>query len=80
MEVNLYEAKSKLSKLVERAMVGEEVIIAKAGKPMVKLVPVQGKSKRILGSATGMIHFHPGWDDPMTEEELDAFLGRWPKK
>lgn len=74
MEVNLKEAKAKLSQLVERAMGGEEVIIAKAGKPMVKLVPVQQKSKRVLGSATGLIHFHPGWDDPMTDEELSAFL------
>jgi prevent-host-death family protein len=38
---NIHEAKSQLSKLVERAMEGEEVIIAKAGQPMVRLVPIR---------------------------------------
>ena len=40
MEMNIYEAKTKLSQLIERAMLGEDVIIAKAGKPMVKLVRI----------------------------------------
>ena len=40
MEVNIHEAKSQLSKLIERAQMGDEVIIAKAGTPVVKLVPL----------------------------------------
>ncbi len=76
MEVNLYEAKAKLSQLVERAMVGEEIIIAKAGKPMVKLVRLDVAPKRVLGSAVGTIEYRDGWDDSMSDEELDAFLGR----
>jgi prevent-host-death family protein len=75
MEVNLYEAKTKLSQLVERAMVGEEVIIAKAGKPMVKLVRIDPKPKRVLGSAMGTITYTEGWDLPMTAGELDSFSG-----
>ena len=74
METNIYEAKTKLSQLIEQAMAGEEVIIAKAGKPMVKLVRVDPVPKRALGTAAGAIQFIEGWDDPMTDEELDAFL------
>ena len=39
--LNLYEAKTQLSKLVERAAAGEEIVIAKAGRPMAKLVPIE---------------------------------------
>ena len=74
MELNIYEAKAKLSQLIERAITGEEVIIAKAGKPMVKLVPVDNHPKRKLGSAQGSIQYSEGWDAPMTARELDAFL------
>lgn len=74
MEVNLYEAKTELSQLVERAMLGEEIIIAKAGKPMVKLVRVDASLKRVLGSATGAIEYGEGWDRPMSDDELDVML------
>lgn len=75
MEMNIYEAKTKLSQLIERAMSGEEVIIAKAGKPMVKLVRVDLPSKRTLGAASGMIQYSENWDAPMSSEELDTFIG-----
>lgn len=75
MEVNIHEAKSTLSKLIERARSGDEVIIAKAGTPMVRLVPVDGPAKRVFGSAKGLIKFKKGWDAPMTERELDEFIG-----
>lgn len=75
MEINIYEAKTKFSQLIERAMVGEEIIIAKAGKPMVKLVRVDVPAKRALGSAAGTIEYQPGWDDPMTENDLSEMLG-----
>ena len=42
-KVNVHEAKTNLSKLLEKAMNGEEVVIAKAGKPMVRLVPVESE-------------------------------------
>jgi len=45
-QVNLYEAKSQLSSLVERAAKGEEIIIAKAGKPMARLVSIESEEKR----------------------------------
>ena len=76
MEVNIYDAKAKLSQLVERAMIGEEVIIAKAGNPMVKLVRVDAApANRQLGTGVGSIKFHEGWDDPMTDPDLKEFLG-----
>ena len=74
MEMNIYQAKTKLSQLVERAMLGEEVIIAKAGKAMVKLVRIDAPAKRTLGTAAGKISYSEGWDAPMTDGELEAFL------
>jgi prevent-host-death family protein len=75
VEVNIYEAKTNLSKLLDRVMVGEEIIIAKSGKPMAKLVRIDAPTKRVLGSAAGSIQYHEGWDAPMTDDELDVFLG-----
>ena len=53
MEVNIHEAKTHFSKLLERVALGEEVIIAKAGKPVAKLVAVQQPKTRVFGSAKG---------------------------
>ncbi len=53
-KINLFDAKASLSSLVTRAMAGEEIVIAKHGKPMVKLVPVQPKP-RVPGSAAGLV-------------------------
>jgi prevent-host-death family protein len=75
VEVNIHEAKSTLSKLIERARSGDEVIIAKAGTPMVRLVPVDRPAKPVFGSAKGQIKFKKGWDAPMNKRELDEFLG-----
>ncbi len=69
-EVNIHEAKTHLSRLLEKVQQGEEVIIAKAGKPVAKLVKVTPPAKRVLGSGVGTIKFYPGWDDPITVEEL----------
>ena len=74
-EVNIHEAKTHLSRLLERVQQGEEVVIAKAGKPIAKLVKVEPTSERILGSGIGTIQFTPGWDAPLTDEEMKDFLG-----
>ncbi len=76
MELNIHQAKTHLSRLVERALQGEEIIIAKAGKPVAKLVRFQAQPRRTLGSAAGTIEFAPGWDAPLTDRELGEFLGR----
>jgi prevent-host-death family protein len=74
-EVNIHEAKTHLSRLLERVQRGEEVVIAKAGRPVAKLVKIESTSKRVLGSATGTIKFTPGWEAPLTDEEMKEFLG-----
>jgi prevent-host-death family protein len=73
---NLYEAKTGLSQLVERAAKGEEVIIAKAGKPMVKMVPVAEEAKpqyRKFGqNLMGITYISPEFGKPIwTDEELE---------
>jgi prevent-host-death family protein len=74
-EVNIHEAKTHLSRLLAKVAAGEEVIIAKAGKPVAKLVKIEPVVKRQLGSATGTIKFKKGWDAPMTDEEYEEFIG-----
>jgi prevent-host-death family protein len=74
---NLYEAKTHLSRLVDRAAKGEEIIIAKAGKPLAKLVSVVGtKNKRKPGGWEGKIHIAEDFDDPLPEYLQIAFKGR----
>ncbi len=72
---NLYEAKTGLSRLVEQAVEGEEVIIAKAGRPMVRLVPVQvpeGARRPLGGNVLGITYIAPDFDDPVwSDEELE---------
>jgi prevent-host-death family protein len=76
MQVNIHAAKTNLSRLIDRAESGEEVIIAKAGRPVVKLVPVRQQTRRVFGSAAGQIVFRKGWDAPLSEKDLQVFLGR----
>ncbi len=73
--INMHEAKSQLSRLVEQALAGEDVIIAKAGKPMVKLVPVNHDTRpRIPGRFKGQISLTPDFDTT-PEELIDLFEG-----
>ena len=76
MKVGIHEAKTKLSKLIPVVLSGEEVIITKAGRPLVKLVPVQEQvGKRQLGSYKGKIKFHHDLLEPLPEEVIVNF---WP--
>ncbi len=71
---NIHEAKTHFSKLIERARLGEDIIVAKAGKPMVRLVPVEAPRKRRKpGSAKGLVTIHDNFDDPLPEDMLKAF-------
>lgn len=73
-QVNLYEAKTQLSSLVERAAKGEEIVIAKAGKPMARLVPAEEQKpqpRRTFGqNLLGITSMSEDWDAPLSEEEL----------
>ena len=74
MEFNIHEAKTHLSKLLERVALGEEVIIAKAGKPVAKLVPLESQpKKRFLGSAKGEFTVPDDFNDPLPKEIEDLF-------
>jgi prevent-host-death family protein len=67
--VNMHQAKSSLSRLVERALAGEEVVIARNGKPLVQLVPVQRKREpRVPGRGRGKIWISPDFE--FTEAEI----------
>lgn len=72
----VHEAKTNLSKLIERALAGEEVVIARGNKPAVKLVPVDGKPNRVPGTMKGVFGFDDSFFDPLPEEELRAWEGR----
>ena len=80
MTVNMHEAKTQLSALIERALAGEEVIIARAGHPVVTLTPVTAKPGRELGTGRGLTRETEGWDQAMTDEEADEFLGIGPAR
>ena len=68
-QVNLAEAKAKLSDLVDRAANGEDIVIARAGRPRVRLVPVRTTSEpRRPGRWRDRIVLGPGWDDDLTDE------------
>jgi prevent-host-death family protein len=79
MQVNLYEAKTQLSSLVERAAKGEEIVIAKAGKPMARLVPMQAEEKspkplRKFGqNLLGITYLAEDFDAPLPEDILRDF-------
>ena len=74
MEVNIHDAKTQLSRLIQRALAGEDVTIAKAGTPLVRLIPI-GVNQPVLGSARGTITMAEGWDDPMTGAEIEKLFG-----
>jgi prevent-host-death family protein len=74
--INLYDAKTQLSRLVDRAADGEEIVIAKAGKPMARLVPIEKKKpRRVPGLLKGKIRIAPDFDAPLPPEILRAFNG-----
>jgi prevent-host-death family protein len=77
--VNLYEAKTNLSQLVERAARGEEIVIAKAGRPLARLVPLAKRtSPRPLGLLANEVEVGADFDDPLPDAVQHAFMGKTP--
>ncbi len=69
--VNVHEAKTHFSKLIARVMAGEEIVIAKAGKPVARLVPcVPPPKPRVPGTGKGLVWESADCWDPMTDEEV----------
>ncbi|MGD8294011.1 MAG: type II toxin-antitoxin system prevent-host-death family antitoxin [Desulfobacterales bacterium] len=74
MEVGIHEAKTKLSKLIPAVLAGEEVIITKAGNPLVKLVPITEQSReRPLGVYAGKVRIKGDLLKPLPEEIVNEF-------
>ena len=72
--VNLHAAKTHLSRLVDDAVEGDDIIIAKAGRPLVRLVPVVQKRRRTgFGADRGRIALRRDFDAPLSDEMLRAF-------
>ena len=72
--VNLHAAKTNLSRLVEEAAKGEDIVIAKAGRPIVRLVPVSANQRsRVSGSMKGKIHISEDFDAPLPDDLARAF-------
>ncbi len=75
--VNIHDAKTHLSKLIARARKGEEIVLAKAGKPVAKIVPFDAApQRRVPGSARGQFTMSDDFDAPLPDEILDAFEGK----
>jgi prevent-host-death family protein len=75
--VNIHQAKTELSKLVERAESGEEIVIARAGKPAAKLVPLtRVRGRRKLGLLDGKFRIPDDFNAPLPDSVIRAFEGR----
>jgi len=75
MEVNIHEAKTHLSRLLQRVAAGEEVTIARSGVPVARLIAVEPKAKRPLGFAHGEIWIADDFDAPLPGDLLAQFYG-----
>ena len=74
MEVNIHYAKTHLSKILDRVSLGEEVVIAKAGKPVARLTRIEApRQDRVLGTARGDFKVPEDFNDPLPEEVLNEF-------
>lgn len=71
--VNVHEAKTHLSRLIAQVEAGEEVVIARNGRPVVRLSPVQRPGPRQPGSWKGRISIDDSFFDPLPEDELAAW-------
>jgi len=77
--VNVHAAKTHFSRLVDRAAAGEEIIIAKGGKPIAKLVPLTSRHdrpKRRLGALAGVAVVPPDFDAPLPDHVIGTFEGQ----
>jgi prevent-host-death family protein len=77
--INIHAAKTHFSRLVDEAAAGAEIVIAKAGKPVAKLVPLASpgqRRKRQLGILAGVAVIPADFDAPLPDDVIDAFEGR----
>lgn len=72
--INVHQAKTHLSRLLDRAQAGEEIVLFKAGKPYAKLVPFDAKPRRQPGGLTGTLP--PSFFDPLPDDEMIGLIER----
>lgn len=76
-QLNIHDAKTQLSKLIERTQEGEEFVIAKSGKPVAKLVPLtKSRPRRRLGLLNGKILVPDDFNESLPDEVIAQFEGR----
>lgn len=80
MEVNIHDAKTHLSRLLQRVAAGEEITISRAGKPVAKLIAVTEKAVRPLGFLEGQVYMAADFDAPLPDDVLALFHGDEPKR
>jgi len=75
--VNIHEAKTHLSRLLERVEAGEEIVIARAGRPVARLLPFEeGRPARVPGTGRDEIRIGDDFDDELPDDLLDMFEGK----
>ena len=75
--INIHQAKTHFSKLIERVRLGEEIVIAKAGQPVARLVPERRRRQpRQPGTGKGQIVIHNSFYDDLPDDLLDLFEGK----
>ena len=74
MQFNIHEAKTHLSRLLERVQLGEEITISKAGRPIARLIPLPSRQvRRKTGSAAGEFRVPADFDDPLPDDVEQSF-------
>ena len=74
VQINVHEAKTHLSRFLQRVAAGEEIIIARDGRPVARLVPFHApKGARLLGRGKGDFEVRDDFDDPLPDEVLKRF-------
>ena len=77
VEVNTHQAKTHLSRLLQRVAAGEEIVISRAGKPLARLVPFrQPNRKRTLGDDKGRFQVPEDFNAPLPDDLIEAFEGK----
>ena len=75
--INLHDARAKLSRLIDRAVAGEEIVIARNGRSLVRLTPVADRPPvRQVGALKGLFKVPDSFVEPLPGDTLDAFEGR----
>jgi prevent-host-death family protein len=71
--ISVYQARAELSRLIERALAGEEIVITRRGKPTVRLLPVEQALPRKPGALKGKLTLPESFFDPLPDDIIDAF-------